>query len=84
MDKTNSIVESLSKVIIDTVYRIGEKLPYDKSTEGVIVGIEEDKYTVNAFGKTYTVYSSYDFELNQTVIVTAPQNNFKRLNIRPK
>lgn len=75
----NEIVDIIVKTVLDAVYKIVEKLPFDKTTIGVVVKVENNNYTVIAFGREYVIQSKNTFELGERVAVTAPQNDFKHL-----
>lgn len=76
------VIDVMVDSLLSAFYTIVEKLPFDKSTFGVIVKVEENNYTVSAFGKEYKIYSKNKFDLGERVVVTAPQNDFKRLYIK--
>lgn len=76
----SEVVEIIVKNVLEAINKVTEKLPFDKSSEGKIMKILENHYyMVLVFGKEYKIYSSHDFKLGQRVLVTAPQNDFKRL-----
>lgn len=75
----NDIIDTLVKTVLDAVYSIVERLPFDKSCIGVILKVEANRYTVAAFGAEYVIESSNEYKKGQRVAVTAPQNDFKHL-----
>ena len=58
---------------------------FDRTAVGTIVKVLDDHsgYVVAAFGKEYTIASNALFQVNDAVAVIAPQNDFKRLYIKP-
>lgn len=77
------------KDLAKEVKRYCEKLigsaKFDRTAVGTIVKVLDDHsgYVVAAFGKEYTIASNALFQVNDAVAVIAPQNDFKRLYIKP-
>ena len=82
MDITQAL-ESMAQSIVQSVKKMIDGASYDRSSVGRIVSIEGHNYTVEAFGGRYVVYCPQLLTLNQSVVVTAPQNNFNKLYITP-
>ena len=82
MDITK-VLESMARSIIQATKKMIDNADYDRSSAGRIVGIDGHNYTVEAFGGRYVVYCPQLLTLNQSVVVTAPQNNFNKLFISP-
>lgn len=77
------------KDLAKEVKRYCEKLigsaKFDRTAVGTVVKVLDDHsgYVVAAFGKEYTIASNALFQVNDAVAVIAPQNDFKRLYIKP-
>lgn len=65
--------------------RLISNAKFDRTAVGTIVKVLDDHsgYVVAAFGKEYTIASNALFQVNDAVAVIAPQNDFKRLYIKP-
>lgn len=79
MPDYSKMLEVMSTTIIQAAKRLIDGANFDRSSVGKIVSIDGHNYTVNAFGGEYVVYSPLFFAVNESVVVTAPQNNFSKL-----
>lgn len=83
MDNYNDPIKVLVKCTVDATKKLLAKARFDRTSIGVITDISGNVYTVAVFGGTYSIQSSQLFNINQRVAVTAPQNDFKHLLLRP-
>lgn len=75
----SGVVDTIVKTVLDAISHTISSLPFDKTSTGKILKVDNHNYTVAVFGKEYMIYSSKEFKVGQQVAVTAMQNDFKRL-----
>lgn len=85
LDDAIAGLKDLAKEVKRYCERLISNAKFDRTAVGTIVKVLDDHsgYVVAAFGKEYTIASNALFQVNDTVAVIAPQNDFKRLYIKP-
>jgi hypothetical protein len=85
LDDAIAGLKDLAKEVKRYCERLINNAKFDRTAVGTIVKILDDHsgYVVAAFGKEYTIASNALFQVNDAVAVIAPQNDFKRLYIKP-
>lgn len=85
LDDAIAGLKDLAKEVKRYCERLINNAKFDRTTVGTIVKVLDDHsgYVVAAFGKEYTIASNALFQVNDAVAVIAPQNDFKRLYIKP-
>lgn len=85
LDDAIAGLKDLAKEVKRYCERLISNAKFDRTTVGTIVKVLDDHsgYVVAAFGKEYTIASNALFQVNDAVAVIAPQNDFKRLYIKP-
>ena len=85
LDDAIAGLKDLAKEVKRYCERLISNAKFDRTAVGTIVKVLEDHsgYVVAAFGKEYTIASNALFQVNDAVAVIAPQNDFKRLYIKP-
>lgn len=85
LDDAIAGLKDLAKEVKRYCERLISNAKFDRTAVGTIVKVLDDHsgYVVAAFGKEYTIASNALFQVNDAVAVIAPQNDFKRLYIKP-
>lgn len=85
LDDAIAGLKDLAKEVKRYCERLINNAKFDRTAVGTIVKVLDDHsgYVVAAFGKEYTIASNALFQVNDAVAVIAPQNDFKRLYIKP-
>lgn len=85
LDDAIAGLKDLAKEVKRYCKRLISNAKFDRTAVGTIVKVLDDHsgYVVAAFGKEYTIASNALFQVNDAVAVIAPQNDFKRLYIKP-
>ena len=85
LDDAIAGLKDLAKEVKRYCERLINNAKFDRTAVGAIVKVLDDHsgYVVAAFGKEYTIASNALFQVNDAVAVIAPQNDFKRLYIKP-
>jgi hypothetical protein len=85
LDDAIAGLKDLAKEVKRYCERLISNAKFDRTAVGTIVKVLDDHsgYVVAAFGKEYTIASNALFQMNDAVAVIAPQNDFKRLYIKP-
>lgn len=85
LDDAIAGLKDLAKEVKRYCERLISNAKFDRTAVGTIVKVLDDHsgYVVAAFGKAYTIASNALFQVNDAVAVIAPQNDFKRLYIKP-
>lgn len=85
LDDAIAGLKDLAKEVKRYCERLISNAKFDRTAVGTIVKVLDDHsgYVVTAFGKEYTIASNALFQVNDAVAVIAPQNDFKRLYIKP-
>lgn len=85
LDDAIAGLKDLAKEVKRYCERLINNAKFDRTAVGTIVKVPDDHsgYVVAAFGKEYTIASNALFQVNDAVAVIAPQNDFKRLYIKP-
>ena len=85
LDDAIAGLKDLAKEVKRYCERLISNAKFDRTAVGTIVKVLDDHsgYVVAAFGKEYTIASNALFQVNVAVAVFAPQNDFKRLYIKP-
>ena len=85
LDDAIAGLKDLAKEVKRYCERLMSTAKFDRTAVGTIVKVLDDHsgYVVAAFGKEYTIASNALFQVNDAVAVIAPQNDFKRLYIKP-
>lgn len=85
LDDAIAGLKDLAKEMKRYCERLISNAKFDRTAVGTIVKVLDDHsgYVVAAFGKEYTIASNALFQVNDAVAVIAPQNDFKRLYIKP-
>ncbi len=85
LDDAIAGLKDLAKEVKRYCERLVNNAKFDRTAVGTIVKVLDDHsgYVVAAFGKEYTIASNALFQVNDAVAVIAPQNDFKRLYIKP-
>lgn len=85
LDDAIAGLKDLAKEVKRYCERLISNAKFDRTAVGTIVKMLDDHsgYVVAAFGKEYTIASNALFQVNDAVAVIAPQNDFKRLYIKP-
>lgn len=85
LDDAIAGLKDLAKEVKRYCERLISNAKFDRTAVGTIVKVLDDHsgYVVAAFGKEYTISSNALFQVNDAVAVIAPQNDFKRLYIKP-
>lgn len=85
LDDAIAGLKDLAKEVKRYCERLIRNAKFDRTAVGTIVKVLDDHsgYVVAAFGKEYTIASNALFQVNDAVAVIAPQNDFKRLYIKP-
>lgn len=91
MDIINKMaVDAISNSIVDTLKNMIEKLPYDKTTTGVVkrkyTESSVDYYDVSIKGRTYkcTSLNSVSYSINDRVYLRIPCNDWSNIYIEGK
>lgn len=85
--ENQSAINTLSKSIIQSFKQLIEKATFNKDYQGRITQVlANNQYKVTIFGNEYSTYSACGliFKANDSVWVTAPQNDFDRIYISGK
>lgn len=85
LDDAIAGLKDLAKEVKRYCERLINNAKFDRTAVGTIVKVLDDHsgYVVAAFSKEYTIASNALFQVNDAVAVIAPQNDFKRLYIKP-
>lgn len=85
LDDAIAGLKDLAKEVKRYCERLISNAKFDRTAVGTIVKVLDDHsgYVVAAFGKEYTIASNALFQVNDAVAVIAPQNDFKRLYVKP-
>lgn len=85
LDDAIAGLKDLAKEVKRYCERLISNAKFDRTAVGTVVKVLDDHsgYVVAAFGKEYTIASNALFQVNDAVAVIAPQNDFKRLYIKP-
>ena len=85
LDDAIAGLKDLAKEVKRYCERLISNAKFDRTAVGTIVKVLDDHsgYVVAAFGKEYTIASNALFQVNDAGAVIAPQNDFKRLYIKP-
>lgn len=79
MNIGKELAEVAASCVVSAVNKAMTTAKFDKSSIGVVRDIDENSYTVLAFGGQYTINSNLKFSKGQKVAVVAPQGNFNKL-----
>ena len=79
MNIGKELAEVVASCVVNAVNKAMATAKFDKSSIGVVRDIDENSYTVLAFGGQDTINSNLKFNKGQKVAVVAPQGNFNKL-----
>ena len=82
MNDNEMALSILAKGVVSTIKKSINKAKFNKGVTGrVIEKINENTYTVQISGQTYTAHSRFSLQINDVVKIIKWNNNFSELYI---